>query len=173
MTDKPAEENDYRWTPQAFEQAKLEARQMDIGRLAKFIEDSMRRCERDDQALGAMVLATVAASVAALKLRKSKPSAYQLSLAALMVYRELMGIPGPFRLIAYEQMLRPNTTQHFEAVVDWQAAEWLVQEAQARLLAPGLDPTLKKWLTKIALGQLPYGWIPERALLPDGFKRRQ
>lgn len=164
------EQNVYRWTPQLFEQAKLEARSMTVERLPKFIEDCMKRCERDDQAIGAMVLAGIAATTAALACRKQKPSSYHLAQAAMLLYAEMMRISGPFRTIFYEYMLHPGQEKHFEPVVDWQAAQWLMAEAQARLLGVKTGEKAANWLSRISLGMLPYGWQPEKPPVPSGFK---
>ena len=168
---KDDETNIYRWTQELYEQKKAEARQMEVSKLPAFIEECMKRCERDDQTVGAMVLAGLAACVAALKCRKQKPHPEHVAQAALFLYKEIVGMPGPFRVISYNNMLRPGFENHFSTVVDWQSAMWLAQEANTELMViPGLDPSIRDWLGRIALGVIPYGWSAEKPPVPDGFK---
>jgi hypothetical protein len=153
-----------------------EARGMTPDKLQRFICTLVERSKGATTIVGVMTLAAIAGMSAALAYRGERKfaTAPMVGLAALAIYREVMRLPGPFRVIAFEKMLHPTERKHFETKIDPDSWGWVRNMAAAILAGrSSLSPEQKTWLEGIRLNQVPYGWSEERPPNRDGFHKGQ
>ena len=174
MTGQPTEEksNAFTWDQAAFIEARTKAiRTVQVGEIDRYVEDVTRRCARDDQMVGAMVLSGLAAFCAVIRARKQRISRAIAQLAAAMLYREITNVQGPFRVMAVYDLLMPGNEKGMSPRLDPKEFQELRAEAQRRLML-NPDPAIKQWLEAVAHGHLPYGWEMPEPERTDGLARR-
>lgn len=67
-------------------------------------------------------------------------------------------IEGPFRIVAYEQMLYPQYEKHFQKTLPRQVHAWLVDQAQTKVAGGGMAREVREHMMEIAEEKLPFGW---------------
>lgn len=114
---------------------------------------------------GSIVDATIAASLAAFWTvnadeKSGGITGFQASWVASMYYAKLMGIESPFRVVKYEDMLRPGGERTFARTIDLRTFQWLQKKAAEKLgLAEDLlDADIRAHLQSIVDGAVPFGF---------------
>ena len=115
---------------------------------------------------GTIVHAITAAALAAATVMDHSPgggiTGFQASCVMWEFIAKWMGYDNqPLRLIKYEEMLYPQSEEHFDRTLSPDTAKWLQTEAQKRLaedweVSPNLA-VIEHW-QRLATGSLPFGY---------------